>query len=143
VFSSSVSELLLKNQFAIEVMEHYQTYHDCGKPFCMVMVDNRRHFPNHAEVSYQVYQQHFDSDVVSLLILNDMKFHTLRGSDLANWLQSLSYLPIKMAASLYLTAWAEIISNSRMFGGKDSTSFKIKKKALIAASNKLIPFLTA
>ena len=40
------------------------------------------------------------------------------------------------AITLYLTAWAELIANSKMFGGYGSTSFKIKRKALIQAGKK-------
>lgn len=59
-----------------------------------------------------------------------MDFHSLRGDDIIElWKQP-------YAATLYFTAWAEIIANSQMFGGFDSTSFKIKKKALIQAGKK-------
>ena len=41
-------------------------------------------------------------------------------------------------ANLYLTAWSEILANSTMFGGKESDSFKIKRKKLIQAGKKLM-----
>lgn len=54
----------------------------------------------------------------------------MKGDDLIDlWKQP--YAP-----TLYFTAWAEIMANSKMFGGFDSTSFKIKKKALISAAKK-------
>ena len=34
----------------------YQIHHDCGKPFCLEIDDNgKRHFPNHAQVSYDTW----------------------------------------------------------------------------------------
>jgi hypothetical protein len=66
-----------------------------------------------------------------------MKFHTLKGEELTAWLEENKKNP-KMLCSLYLTAWAEIIANSSMFGGAESTSFKIKKKCLISAGKKLM-----
>jgi hypothetical protein len=65
-----------------------------------------------------------------------MNFHILKGELLDNWLKSHINNP-KYICSLYMTAWSEIISNSKMFGGMDSTSYKIKRKALISSAKKL------
>jgi hypothetical protein len=54
-----------------------------------------------------------------------MDFHTLKNEQLEHIANS------KYGFSLYLTAWAELIANSKMFGGYDSVSFKIKRKKLI------------
>lgn len=108
-------------------MKLYHTYHDCGKPFCRVVDENgRQHFPNHAEVSYQLFCQAFpDDEPEQFMILHDMDFHTMK----PNALEELS--KTEYGFSLYLTAWAELIANSSMFGGFESTSFKIKRKHLV------------
>lgn len=62
----------------------------------------------------------------------DMQFHTLKGEALDElWKHPLSY-------TLYLTAWAEIKANCKMFGGEDSVSYKIKKKHLIKAGKRYL-----
>lgn len=136
-FSSEKINWLLENQCDIRIMEHYHIYHDCGKPYCLVIdSEGRQHFPNHAEISKNIYNEYFDLPVVSDLIANDMMFHTLKSNYLNEWLNDMkdrSYL----LASLYLTAWAELYSNSLMFGGENTDSFKIKKKQLIKASNRM------
>lgn len=128
---------LFNNQYDHEVMENYHIYHDCGKPHCREIDSNgRQHFPNHAQVSSNIYSQYFDCKEIENLISNDMCFHTYKGEELQNWLAD-NKANTHMLCSLYLTAWAEIIANSSMFGGFDSTSFKIKRKALISPGKKL------
>ena len=56
-----------------------------------------------------------------------MDFHTLKNNDLVPLVKS------KYGFSLYLTAWAELLANSSLFGGFDSLSFKIKRNKLIQA----------
>jgi len=68
-------------------------------------------------------------------MLNDMKFHT--GFNEPEFYSS------ELAPSLYLTAWAELEANSSMFGGHESTSYKIKKKRLIQQGKKLRSALQA
>lgn len=112
----------------------YQEFHDCGKPFCLYYDDEgKKHFPDHANVSYKIWSELFPEEKdIQNLIKHDMDFHTLKGDDLINiWSNPL-------APTLYFTAWAEIIANSKMFGGFDSTSFKIKKKKLIQAGKKIL-----
>ena len=103
----------------------YHIFHDCGKPYCRT-VDNegRQHFPNHAQVSYEKYLEVFGNQEIAWFILNDMAFHTLKGDDLKPILSD------PRAPTLLLTAWAELHANAQMFGGIDSTSFKIKRKFL-------------
>lgn len=61
-----------------------------------------------------------------------MEFHTVKGDDIIRlWEHPLS-------STLYITAWAEILANCKMFGGVDSTSFKIKKKKLIQCGKKIL-----
>lgn len=135
------TDWLIKNQYDIETMRNYHVYHDCGKPYCRtVNPDGKQQFPNHAQISYEIYKRYFDNDTVSILILMDMNFHFLKSEDLEKWLNIHKNNP-NLLASLYLTAWSELIANSSMFGGYDTTSFKIKKKALIRAGKKLFNIL--
>lgn len=115
------------NLFDMPCMKFYQTYHDCGKPYCRTVDENgKQHFPDHAKVSYQKFKEVFpDEEVEQMLILHDMDFHTLKVEELIELSKS------EYGFSLYLTAWAEILANCTMFGGMESVSFKIKKKKLI------------
>lgn len=108
-----------------ETLELYTTYHDCGKPFCLrVDSEGKRHFPNHAEVSYNIFNQVFNNPVASSLILHDMDIHLLKSVGV------LEFCKNPYALTLLLTGLAEIHSNCQMFGGVDSTSFKIKWKSI-------------
>ena len=100
-------------------------FHDCGKPFCLIIdSDGKRHFPNHAEVSAFYFNQVFDNQVASDLIRRDMDIHLLK----SDGVDSFSREP--HALTLLLTGLAEVHSNSQIFGGLDSTSFKIKHKSI-------------
>lgn len=116
-----------------EVLERYQTCHDCGKHLCLeISEDGKRRFPNHSEVSAQQFLIIYPDDGFSAaLIRQDMGFHTLRGEELIKLCGS-PFAPV-----LYFTAWAEIEANAEMFGGKGSESFKIKRSRLIQAGKKL------
>ena len=61
-----------------------------------------------------------------------MDMHTMKPADIP------SYRHLDIAPVLLLTAWAELNSNSIMFGGTDSTSFKIKAKNLTKLSRAII-----
>jgi len=139
----------LINQYDSETMKQYQTYHDCGKPYCRVVDDEgKQHFPDHARISSEIYAKYFDypasptspnfpdSHLITLMISDDMNFHTLKSEELNKWFKLHENNP-KYLCSLYLTAWAEIISNSKMFGGMESTSYKIKRKTLIGCAKRL------
>lgn len=104
-------------------LRKYATFHDCGKPRCRE-VDNegRVHFPDHAEVSAQVWREISDDERIEALIRHDMDVHTMKAKDIP------AFIERPEAASLLLSALAEIHSNAAMFGGVDSTSFKIKWK---------------
>jgi hypothetical protein len=104
-------------------IKNYQVYHDCGKPYCLeVDDDGRKHFPNHAQVSYDIWKSLGLSNIEADLMLHDMDIHVLRGKDIENFC-SLPY-----AATLLITGLCEMHSNAVMFGGIESTSFKIKWK---------------
>lgn len=118
-------DLILSSLPDDETSELYTVYHDCGKPFCLTIDDEgRRHFPNHAQVSYDIFKQVFDNPVAAELILHDMDIHTLKADDVKEFVQN------PHAITLLLTGLAEIHSNCQMFGGFSSTSFKIKFKCL-------------
>jgi len=110
-------------------LEKYHVLHDCGKPLVKVVDDNgKQHFPSHAKASYQQYVYLFPDDLeTAFLIRADMIFHTWK----FKYLKDSGLGTGRLGKLLYLTAWAEIIANCEMFGGQESTSFKIKKKRLI------------
>jgi CRISPR/Cas system-associated endonuclease Cas3-HD len=118
-------------------MESYLVYHDCGKHISQYIDENgRRHFPNHAYHSSIIYNKYFDNSIAEDLILKDLNFHTFSSNEFENWIANES---INNISSLFLSALAEILANSTMFGGIESTSFKIKRKKLIQFSKKLKP----
>lgn len=123
--------------FSEEIVEEYLIFHDCGKPFCKEERDGKIHFPNHAEVSANVYldEGHKYFDLVSIedihtvadLIRDDMCLHTMNSAEIK---YKCSQWSKEHAATLLLAAFAELHSNAEMFGGIESTSFKIKYKHL-------------
>jgi hypothetical protein len=134
---------LLQYQYDENLMQHYHLYHDCGKPFCRELdEENRQHFPNHAMISMQIYREHFNCDITARLIEADMNFHTMNAQQMQQWLNE-NKEDKYFLASLYLSAWAEILANSTMFGGIESEGFKIKRKKLIQHGKKLNLLLLA
>ena len=126
-------DLILSSLPDDETLELYTTYHDCGKPFClMVDSDGKRHFPNHAEVSYQYFTQVFNNPVAAELIRPDMDIHLLKSDGVEEFSKN------PYALTLLLTGLAEIHSNSTMFGGIDSVSFKIKHKCISKRGSQII-----
>jgi len=72
-------DLILSELPNRDTLSLYTTYHDIGKPFCReVDSDGKVHFPNHAEVSYQIFKQHFSDDIAADLIRHDMDIHLLK-----------------------------------------------------------------
>lgn len=119
------SQLILENQIPISDAMDYLIYHDIGKPFCLnIDEEGKRHFPNHAKVSEEIASQHERTAHVSKIIGMDMDIHTLK----SDGVEEFSKRPEAM--TLILAAFAEIHSNAAMFGGIESTSFKIKYKHL-------------
>lgn len=116
-----------------ETIRLYQVYHDCGKPLCReVDSDGKQHFPDHAAVSKRCWLEHGGSPEVGELIGMDMDAHTLK-SDVV---EEFSQRP--QAILLLLTALSELHSNAAMFGGIESTSFKIKYKNLERMGKRVI-----
>jgi hypothetical protein len=118
-------DLILSSLPDDNTLELYTTYHDCGKPFCLTIDnDGKRHFPNHAEVSYTIFKQIFTNDVAAELIRHDMDIHLLKSDGVDDFCKN------PHALTLLLTGLAEVHSNAQMFGGVDSVSFKIKWKSI-------------
>lgn len=108
-----------------QTLELYTMYHDIGKPFCLTVDrDGKRHFPNHAEVSYQIFSKLFNDELAADLIRHDMDVHLLKADGVEEFCKSENVI------TLLITGLAEIHSNASMFGGIESTSFKIKWKCL-------------
>lgn len=117
-------------------LELYTVYHDCGKQYCLeIDSEGKRHFPNHAQISYEVFKGIFDNPVAADLILHDMDIHTLKSEGVEKFSKN------PHALTLLLTGLAEIHSNAAMFGGMDSTSFKIKWKCISKRGSQIINFL--
>jgi hypothetical protein len=125
--TSSVCAQLIAMAPALETMQQYQVYHDCGKPFCL-QIDpetHKRRYPNHALVSYDTWLACGGDTTVADLIKRDMELHLCKASDIPEFC-----LDKSQAAALLLTAFCEIFANASMFGGLESDSFKIKFKQL-------------
>lgn len=110
--------------------------HDCGKPFCQTFDEmGKSHFPNHAKISHDIFVQLFDDEIAAYLILHDMDIHLLKSDDVEDFAKS----PYPLTH--ILIGLSELHSNASMFGGIDSTSFKIKWKNLDARAKKLIKII--
>ncbi len=103
----------------------YALLHDCGKPYCLTIDDNgKRHFPNHAEISYQTYLKISNNQTVADLIRHDMDIHVLKADGIEEFCRN------KHAVLHLLAGIAEINSNAEHSDGFDTTNFKIKFKTL-------------
>ena len=129
-------QALWEKTTSLEEAHLYHVYHDCGKPRCRsVDAEGRVHFPNHAAVSAQRWREIGGSEAVARLIGMDMDAHLLKDDCVAE------FITRPEAATLLLTAMAEIHSNAAMFGGIDSTSFKMKWKQLDRRGKKITALL--
>jgi hypothetical protein len=106
-----------------DIIEQYAIFHDCSKPYCVRYDESgKRHFPNHAELSYQKWLEIGGNREAAVLIRLDMKIHTLKADEIEEFIQH------PEAITLLLAGLAEVHSNAKMFGGLESDSFKIKWK---------------
>lgn len=129
---------LLENIHDEQTLSLYTIYHDCGKSFCKIIdVDGKVHFPNHALISKQKYLESGGDIQVANLIGWDMILHEGNYDTINDFLKIWS---IKDSCTLLLTAFAEINSNSKMFGGIDSISYKSKYKKLERRSKQICNF---
>jgi hypothetical protein len=104
-----------------DIIEEYTIYHDCGKPYCLsIDSDGRRHFPNHADWSYQTWLSVGGSQQAANLMRMDMIIHTMKAADIDE------FITHPEAITLLLAGLSEIHANAKMFGGLESESFKIK-----------------
>jgi hypothetical protein len=132
-------ELLKSWTLPRELLREYAIYHDCGKPRCKETdAEGRVHFPDHAEVSYRTWLEIGGSPDVAFLIRNDMKMHTMNSEECASFLRETDP---RFSASLLLSALAEVHSNASLFGGIDSTSFKIKSKRIDQRGKQVCAYL--
>lgn len=134
IIQENLEFLLEQTSTASEMeLETYHIFHDCGKPDCLTIDEQgRRHFPNHAMMSARAWLVAGGDPFIGRLIEHDMDMHTMKPADV------LSYKHLDIAPVLLLTAWAELNSNCIMFGGTESTSFKIKAKNLTKLSRAII-----
>ncbi len=121
-----------------EVVRNYLLFHDCGKPYCQIMLEGKRHFPNHACISGDVYLKLTGDMLVSKLISNDMVLHSSNAEEIDYKLEN--EWTKRDAFTLLIAALAEIHSNASMFGGIESTSFKIKWKNLDRRGKQIMRF---
>lgn len=130
------SPKLWENLLDEQVIEEYQLFHDCGKPFCRTVDDEgKQHFPDHAATSEKIWREIGGDEEVAKLIGMDMDIHLLKDDGIAEFAKR------EQAASLLLTGLSEIHSNAKMFGGIDSTSFKIKWKHIDKRGKKIVASL--
>lgn len=112
---------ILQNLLSKDIIEQYTIFHDCGKAYCLTTDEvGRRHFPNHSEVSSRTWLTISDNQQIAKLIRMDMIIHTMKATDIDEFIKH------SEAITLLLAGLAEVHSNAKMFGGLDSTSFKIK-----------------
>lgn len=120
-----LDKTLLDKVYPDKIMEEYQIYHDCGKPYCLITdEDGKRHFPNHAKISQKIWEENGGDPTAASLMGMDMDAHLLRSEDI------LEFSKRPVAISLLITAVAEVHANAKMMQGTDSDSFKIKSKHL-------------
>lgn len=133
IYNEDLWDQLLDHQ----TIRTYQIYHDCGKPFCRIVdEEGRQHFPNHANISSDVWLHLGGDKQIADLMRMDMDIHLLRANGIEEFASR------KEAATLLITGLCELHSNARMFGGTQSTSFKIKWKALNKYGGKVAELLT-
>jgi len=116
---------ILQSLCPLNIIEEYTIYHDCGKPYCLTIDEQgKRHFPNHADVSARTWADAGGCMSVQKLISMDMVIHTMKAADVDEFVKH------PEAITLLLSGLAEVHSNSKMFGGIESNSFKMKWKQI-------------
>lgn len=109
----------------INIIKNYQIFHDCGKPYCLEIDDTgRKHFKNHAKISSDIWRELSSSGLEADLMLHDMDIHLMKSKDVE------PFCNLPYSATLLITGLCELHSNASMFGGIESTSFKIKFKSI-------------
>ena len=124
-YKDRIKEKLLPKDIILE----YALFHDVGKPRCLVEDAQGSHFPDHANVSADYWIESGGDPQIGRLIRMDMDIHLLKNDGVPEFCQRTECI------TLLLTGLAEVHSNASMFGGKDSTSFKIKWKQINKRGN--------
>lgn len=120
------------------VLDEYQEFHDCGKPFCRIVdADGRQRFPDHAAMSEATWLAVGGNPLAARLMGMDMDAHLLKADGVAEFASR------PEAVTLLLTALAEVHSNAAMFGGIASDGFKIKAKHLDKRGGQVIAAMNA
>lgn len=123
---SEYKDQILDNIHPLEIIKAYTINHDIGKPYCVTVdPDGKKHYPNHAAISKQKWLEDGGDVTVGNLIGLDMVMHTESKEDI-----KARKLPVQDSLTLLVVALAEIHANAELFGGIESTSFKIKWKKL-------------
>lgn len=114
---------ILNDLMDYEVVKEYQIFHDVSKPYVLHIDSNgKRHFPNHAEESYEIWSQVGNKDSANLIKM-DMDIHLLKQESLEEFASR------QEAITLLITGLCEIHANARCFPEDiSSTWFKIKYK---------------
>lgn len=130
---------LTTNIHDLNTIEKYCKFHDCGKPYCLIVDENgKNHFPDHANVSYKKFLEVFpDEQITANLILQDMDIHLLKDANISEFMKKDKV----NICTLILVGLSEILSNCQLFGGINSDSFKIKFKTLEQRCKKILPLL--
>jgi hypothetical protein len=120
------------------IMQEYLIMHDCGKPYCKVVdEEGKQHFPDHATISYLTYIRLYpEKRTIAELIKHDMDVHCLKSEGLEEFSKN------PLAISLLIAGLCEIHANASMFGGIDSTSFKIKWKQIDRKGKQILNLIT-
>lgn len=100
----------------------YCRYHDIGKPICHIETDRKHQYPDHANVSADIWAKIDGRERITRWIRNDMAVHTLTQEEF----QSIPDWQLHRLVGL-----AEVYANAEMFGGFESDQFKIKLKKVI------------
>lgn len=124
-------DFILNNLLPIGILIQYQIYHDIGKPYCKIYdLDTKKyHFPDHANISSNIYFDITNNNILSTLIKRDMDIHLIKAEQIDSFIGT-SELDKQIAISLLLTGLTEIHANAEMFGSLESISFKIKYKQI-------------
>lgn len=116
---------LLSSLLPEDIIAEYTLFHDCSKPYCIQYDQNgKRHFQNHAELSFRKWLEVGGNEDAAILMRMDMDIHSLKDKDVNEFCNR------PQAITLLLAGLAEIHSNATMFGGMESVSFKIKFKQI-------------
>jgi hypothetical protein len=95
------------------------------------------HFPNHAEVSSELYSKIFaNEEIIPKLINDDLIFHKMKANDVESFIKN------EYCIDLTLAGIAAFNSNSCLFGGPVSQSYKIKAKTINQRLKKMMILLT-